>query len=147
MPNIRGIMVRISCAAVLVAACDSVGSSAVTEAGLMPRWSHENRSPKISDRPEGEAIDPHVLDFGSGLNCVSISSSGSYPCQDAGGYPSTCATANCPFDHTLTGGGGACAAGDRRIKSLFPRFDQGEFTIACEEQGVAPQAIAICCRL
>jgi len=49
--------------------------------------------------------------------------------------------------YTLTGGGGACAAGDRRVKSLFPRFDKGEFTIACEQQGVAPQANAICCKV
>jgi hypothetical protein len=81
------------------------------------------------------------------LKCIAVSSSGSFSCKDAGNYDSTCATANCPVGYTLTGGGGACAAGDRKIKSLFPRFAAGEFGIACEQQGVAPQVQAICCKL
>jgi len=79
--------------------------------------------------------------------CVQVNSSGSSACKDAGNVDSTCATARCPTGYTLTGGGGACAAGDRKIKSLFPRLDKGEFTIACEAQGVDPQANAICCKL
>ncbi len=81
------------------------------------------------------------------LECVEAVSSGSFSCQDAGNVPSTCATAKCPAGFTLTGGGGACAAGDRKVKSLFPRFATGEFGITCEQQGVAPQAHAICCKL
>lgn len=81
------------------------------------------------------------------VKCVQANSSGSFACNDSGGFPSTCATATCPEGYTLTGGGGACAAGDRKIKSLFPRLDRGEFSIACEEQGVDPQANAICCQL
>ena len=80
------------------------------------------------------------------LDCIEVSSSGSFGCQDSGGFDSTCATAKCPDGYILTGGGGACAAGDRKIKSLIPRFATGEFTIACEQQGVAPQARAICCK-
>lgn len=83
----------------------------------------------------------------SGMTCIQVNSSGSQPCQDSGGYASTCATAKCPAGYTLTGGGGACSAGDRRIKSLFPRLDRGEYSIACEQQGTEPQASAICCKL
>jgi hypothetical protein len=43
--------------------------------------------------------------------------------------------------------GGACAAGDRKIKALVPRVDEGSVTMMCEQQGVDPQAIAICCQL
>jgi hypothetical protein len=82
----------------------------------------------------------------SALECVEASSSGSFACKDAGNFDSTCATATCPADYTLTGGGGACAAGDRKVKTLSPRLAKGEFTIACEQQGVDPQARAICCR-
>jgi hypothetical protein len=81
-----------------------------------------------------------------GLTCIQVISSGSTNCTDAGGVPSTCASATCPGGLTLTGGGGACAAGDRKIKSLFPRVGEGSFTIACEKQGVDPEAHAICCR-
>jgi hypothetical protein len=81
------------------------------------------------------------------LSCVEVMSSGSTNCTDAGGVASTCATATCPAELTLTGGGGACAAGGTKIKSLFPRVDDGSFTIACEKEGVDPQANAICCRL
>jgi hypothetical protein len=81
------------------------------------------------------------------LKCVQADSTGSFSCKDPGNFDSTCATAKCPAGYTLTGGGGACAAGDRKVKSLFPRLSQGEFTIACEQQGVAPQANAICCKL
>ena len=82
----------------------------------------------------------------SPLDCVETRSSGSFACTDAGNFESTCATATCPADYVLTGGGGACAAGDRKVKSLFPRFDNGQFTINCEQQGTPPQARAICCR-
>ena len=81
------------------------------------------------------------------LECVVADSSGSFGCKDAGNFDSTCATAKCPAGYTLTGGGGSCSAGDRKIKSLFPRFSTGEFTIACEQQGVAPSAQAICCKV
>ena len=81
------------------------------------------------------------------LKCIQVNSSGSFNCKDAGNFDSTCATATCPAGYTLTGGGGACAAGNRKVKSLFPRLSQGEFTIACEQQGVAPQSNAICCKL
>jgi hypothetical protein len=81
-----------------------------------------------------------------GLFCSGVVSSGSTNCTDAGGVDSTCASATCPQDLTLTGGGGACAAGDRKIKSLFPRKSEGSFSIMCEKQGVDPQAVAICCR-
>ena len=81
------------------------------------------------------------------LNCVQVSSPGSTSCRDAGGAPSTCATATCPGGFTLTGGGGACAAGGTRIKSLFPVVRNGTITIVCEQQGVAPEADAVCCRL
>ena len=78
-------------------------------------------------------------------SCIEVTSSGSFSCKDAGNYDSTCATATCPADYTLVGGGGACNAGDRKIKSLFPRLSTGQYTIACESQGVAPTAVAICC--
>ena len=81
-----------------------------------------------------------------GINCIEVSSSGSTSCTDAGGVPSTCATATCPAGFALTGGGGACAAGSSKIKSLFPLESQGSFNIACDRQGVASQAVAICCR-
>jgi hypothetical protein len=81
------------------------------------------------------------------LECVVADSSGSFGCKDAGNFDSTCATATCPAGYTLTGGGGSCSAGDRKIKSLFPQFTAGKFTIACEQQGVAPQAHAICCKV
>jgi hypothetical protein len=81
-----------------------------------------------------------------GINCVEVSSSGSTSCTDAGGVPSTCATAICPAGFALTGGGGACAAGSSKIKSLFPLENQGSFNIACDKQGVDSQAVAICCR-
>jgi hypothetical protein len=82
-----------------------------------------------------------------GLACVGVISSGSTSCKDAGGVDSTCASATCPQGSTLTGGGGACAAGDRKIKNLVPRPSSGTFFIMCEQQGVAPQAVAICCKL
>ena len=81
------------------------------------------------------------------LNCTQVSSSASTDCRDAGGAPSTCASVACPAGFTLTGGGGACAAGNSRIKSLFPVMNNSTVTIICEQQGVAPQADAICCRL
>ena len=81
------------------------------------------------------------------LTCVQVTSSTfSTDCTDSGNFPSTCAKVACPKGTTLTGGGGACAAGDRKLKSLFPR-DSGEFDIMCEKQGVPPQVTAICCHI
>jgi len=83
----------------------------------------------------------------SGLECVEASNSGSSSsCKDAGGFDSTCAIASCPVGYSLTGGGGACAAGDRKLKGLSPNLGAGTFGIMCEEQGVAPQVKAICCK-
>ena len=81
------------------------------------------------------------------LNCVQVSSSGHRDCTDSGGVASTCASVACPAGFTLTGGGGACAAGGSKIKSLFPVVRNGTITIACEKQGVDPEADAVCCRL
>jgi len=81
------------------------------------------------------------------LACIQVNSVGFYSCTDAGGYESTCAKATCPSGYTLTGGGGACAAGDRRVKSLMPRVDLSAFYIMCEEQGTDPTASAVCCKL
>jgi hypothetical protein len=90
---------------------------------------------------------PTCATSGGGLNCLEVSSSGRRDCTDAGGAASTCASATCPGGLTLTGGGGACAAGNSKIKSLFPIERQGSFTIVCEKQGVDPQAVAICCHI
>lgn len=79
--------------------------------------------------------------------CKQFSSTTSFKCKDAGNFASTCATATCGEGYTLTGGGGACAAGNRTIKSLSPNLSKGEFSIMCEKQGVKPQAKAICCKL
>ena len=81
------------------------------------------------------------------LTCVEVSSSGREACKDSGNFPSTCAVAKCPDGYTLTGGGGICAAGNIKVKGLNPRLSTGEFFIMCEEQGVDPQARAICCKL
>lgn len=81
------------------------------------------------------------------LKCVEAVSSGSTSCADSGGVDSTCTSVHCPAGFTLTGGGGACAAGDRKIKSVFPRLDSGTFFVMCEKQGVDSQAVAICCRI
>jgi hypothetical protein len=93
-----------------------------------------------------EQLDPIFFRRDELLQCVQVFSSGSTNCTDSGGVASTCASARCPEGFALTGGGGACAAGDRRIKSDFPRQASGSFQIMCEEQGVDPQATAICCR-
>jgi hypothetical protein len=85
--------------------------------------------------------------MGAALKCVEAISSGSSSCTDAGGVPSTCSKVTCPATMTLTGAGGACAAGDRRIKALVPRVDEGSVTLMCEQQGVDPQAVAVCCQL
>ncbi len=99
-------------------------------------------------RPQAQtAIPINKVPLPPRSKCLEASSSGSFSCKDSGNFASTCATAKCPVGYTLTGGGGACDAGDRKIKSLFPRFATGEFTIACEQQGVAPTAEAICCQL
>ena len=98
-----------------------------------------------SDDPGGTP--PTCATSGSGLDCTEVVSSGRTDCRDAGGVPSTCASATCPKGMTLTGGGGACAAGDSKIKSLFPIERQGSFSIVCDQQGVDPQAVAICCHL
>ena len=64
------------------------------------------------------------------------------------GLGGTCESVTCPAGFTLTDGGGACATGGSRNKSLFPTVrSSGTFTIACEKQGVHPEADAICCRL
>jgi hypothetical protein len=99
-------------------------------------------------RPAAQtAIQVNKIPLPAKSKCLEATSSGSFSCKDSGNFASTCATAKCPAGYTLTGGGGACDAGDRKIKSLFPRFATGEFTIACEQQGVAPTAEAICCQL
>jgi hypothetical protein len=102
--------------------------------------------PSIVFRESNALGTPPTCATPQGINCVEVSSSGSTSCTDAGGVPSTCATAVCPTGFTLTGGGGACAAGSSKIKSLFPLESQGSFNIACDKQGVDPQAVAICCR-
>jgi hypothetical protein len=81
------------------------------------------------------------------LKCVPVTSSGSTNCTDAGGAASTCASVTCPAQMTLTGAGGACNAGGTKIKSLFPNVSDGSVTIMCEQQGVDPEATAICCQL
>ena len=81
------------------------------------------------------------------LKCIEVTSTGSTSCKDPGGVDSTCASAKCPAQMTLTGGGGACAAGDRKIKSLIPRVDDKIVSIMCEKQGVDPQVVAVCCQL
>lgn len=81
------------------------------------------------------------------LSCVEQSSSGSTACTDSGGFASRCAVAQCGAGYKLTGGGGSCNAGDRKLKNLSPNFATGEFHVMCEDQGVAPRAKAICCKL
>jgi hypothetical protein len=81
------------------------------------------------------------------LNCVEVFSTGSTACKDAGGGDGTCATARCPANLTLTGGGGACAAGGTRVKSLVPNVNDKTVAIMCERQGVDPQVVAVCCNL
>lgn len=83
------------------------------------------------------------------LTCVAASSQSRFDCKDAGGFDSTCASVKCPAGFTLTGGGGACAAGNSKLKSLFPSLppSSGQFNITCDKQGVDPEAIAICCKL
>jgi hypothetical protein len=95
----------------------------------------------------GGGTPPTCATSRGGLICIGVASSGSTTCTDSGGVASTCASARCAEGLTLTGGGGACAAGDRKIKSLFPRASNRSFNIMCEQQGVDPQAVAICCRL
>ncbi|WAS90615.1 hypothetical protein [Nannocystis punicea] len=81
------------------------------------------------------------------LQCIHVSSFPNYEdCHDAGAVPSTCAMTTCPEGYVLTGGGGSCAAGDRKLKALYPT-DAGGFGIMCEQQGVGPIATAICCKL
>jgi hypothetical protein len=81
------------------------------------------------------------------LSCIQVNSSGSTNCTDAGGVPSTCASVACPAGYTLTGAGGACAAGGTRIKSLFPVLQNNTVNILCDQQGVPPEANAVCCRV
>jgi len=82
------------------------------------------------------------------LKCVNATSTVNFTqCKDSGNFASTCADVTCPAGYTLTGGGGACAAGDRRLKALNPNLGQGKFYIMCDApQGVAPQVTAICCK-
>lgn len=91
-------------------------------------------------------VEPSLIHQKTNLQCVESSSRGSKSCKDAGNFDSTCAVAKCPDGFTLTGGGGSCAAGDRKLKALNPRHSTGEFFIMCEKQGVDPQARAICCK-
>ena len=91
-------------------------------------------------------LDPIFFRRDELLECVQVFSSGSRDCTDPGGVASTCALARCPETFALTGAGGACAAGDRKIKSVFPRPASGAVEMMCEKQGVDPQAMAICCR-
>jgi hypothetical protein len=81
------------------------------------------------------------------LQCVSVNSSGSTSCKDSGNFDSKCAVAKCGAGYHLTGGGGACAAGDKKIKTLMPNVSTGEYHIMCENQGVDPQARAVCCKI
>jgi hypothetical protein len=81
------------------------------------------------------------------LSCTQVTSSGSTSCTDAGGVPSTCASVACPAGFTLTGAGGACAAGGSRIKSLFPVLRNNTVEIMCDQQGVPPEVNAVCCRV
>jgi len=81
------------------------------------------------------------------LKCVQVSSTTWSNCKDAGNFDSACAVAKCGAGYTLTGGGGSCSAGNRTIKGLNPKLSTGEFGIMCEDQGVAPKAQAICCKL
>ncbi len=81
------------------------------------------------------------------LKCVEQYSTGYTNCKDAGNFDSTCAVAKCSSGYKLTGGGGACSAGDRKLKSAIPNSSTGEFHVMCEKQGVAPSAKAICCKL
>jgi hypothetical protein len=80
------------------------------------------------------------------LVCIQVSNTTWSQCKDAGNYDSSCATAQCPSGYKLTGGGGTCAAGDRKLKGLNPKLSTGEFGIMCEKQGVKPQVSAICCK-
>jgi hypothetical protein len=91
-------------------------------------------------------LDPIFFRRDELLECVQVFSSGSTNCTDSGGVVSTCASARCPETFALTGVGGACAAGDRRIKSVFPRPATSVVEMMCEKQGVDPLATAICCR-
>ncbi len=90
---------------------------------------------------------PPTYSLAPSLKCVQASSSGSTSCNDAGNVASRCAVAKCGTGYTLTGGGGSCAAGNRKIKALNPNLSANEFHIMCEDQGVAPLARAICCKL
>jgi hypothetical protein len=49
--------------------------------------------------------------------------------------PSTCASVICPAGFTLTGGGGACAAGGPRNRRLFP----GTFTMRVRNRVLIPK--------
>jgi hypothetical protein len=84
---------------------------------------------------------------GQTLKCTQITSTASTNCSDAGGVASTCVSVKCPAQMTLTGVGGACDAGDRKIKSLVPDVTNGIATIMCEQQSVPPEVSAVCCQL
>jgi hypothetical protein len=89
-----------------------------------------------------------MLPVGSFLTCIQVDNgSTSTSCTDSGNYPSTCASAQCPSGYTLTGGGGSCSAGNRKLKALNPRVNTREFFIMCEQQGVPPLVRAICCKI
>lgn len=118
-----------------VAADASVAVAATTTAQV------EASAPTV-----GQVDSPTVV-IAPKLKCVEMHSSTKYACKDAGNFDSTCATAKCGEGYVLTGGGGSCAAGNRKIKTLAPNVSTGEFSIMCEQQGTAPQADAVCCKL
>lgn len=80
------------------------------------------------------------------FGCTPVSNTTYTACNDAGGAPSTCATASCPAGTVVVSGGGSCSAGGMTIKSLFPNFGTNSFTIVCTQQGVSPAVQALCCK-
>ncbi|MBK8240436.1 MAG: hypothetical protein IPK74_33345 [Deltaproteobacteria bacterium] len=120
-------------------AIEQVAADASTTVVAMARL--DTAAPTVS-----EAGSP-PLSMAPRLRCVEMHSSTKYACKDAGNFDSTCATAKCGEGYVLTGGGGSCAAGNRKIKTLAPNVSTGEFSIMCEQQGTAPQADAVCCKL
>ncbi|MEM6992597.1 MAG: hypothetical protein AAF721_18940 [Myxococcota bacterium] len=104
-----------------------------------PRVSQTGRAKPATNFPSAAQIPQ--------LKCVQAASTTWKKCKDAGGFDSACAIAKCGAGYTLTGGGGSCSAGNRKLKGLNPNVSKGEFGIMCEDQGVKPRAQAICCKL